>query len=76
VGFCIKNWFKGFRLPKILEQKIERKKASPPAPKTEQDSTTTLLGLEDCEARDTQLDNESSFKFASQNMIIQHISSQ
>jgi len=74
-GFLYKNWFKKFRLPKILERKIEGKRAPPPWLKNEQDSTTMLLGSVDCKARDIQLDNESSFKFASQNMIIQYISS-
>lgn len=75
-GSLYKNWFKKFSLLKILERKIEGKRASPPWLKNEQDCTTMLLGPEDCEAQYIQLDNESSFKFASQNMIIQRISSQ
>jgi len=68
-GYLYRNWFKKFRLPKILERKIEGKRASPPSPKTEQDCSTVLLAPEDCEARYIQLDNESLFKFASQDMM-------
>lgn len=76
IAVAVQKRFNKFGLPKILELKIEGKRASQLWLKNEQDSTTTLVGPEDCKARDTQLDNESSFKIASQNMIIQHISSQ